>query len=118
VVPESTPCGRADCSTPSPTPAPCESTAFQDVVDSIDGGIRVGNDRCDGSFAVVEADEGSSGCPPPEFPDPPTCVRLKLAYMVANNGAWRLVAYGSPQFPTCNDVAASTLIRFPDAMCA
>jgi len=118
VVPESTPCGRADCSTASPTPAPCEADAYRDAVDTIDGGIHLGADRCDGSFLVLEIDVGSGGCPPPDGPEPSPCANIKLAYFVANNGAWRLVTYGSPQFTTCDDVAAETLIRFPAALCA
>jgi hypothetical protein len=119
LVPESTPCGRADCSTPSPTPAPCETDAYRDAVDGIDGGISLGSyERCDGSFLVLAIDLGSSGCPPPEPTETSPCARIKLAYFVANNGAWRLVTFGSPEFTTCDDVAAETLIRFPDALCA
>ena len=70
LVPESTSCGRADCSTPSPTPAPCDTEAYRAAVDTIDGGIRLGAyERCDGSFLVLGIDLGSSGCAPVEPPE-------------------------------------------------
>ena len=114
--PESTPCGRADCSTPSPTPAPCETEAYQAAVDNIDGGIRFAGERCDGSFLVMSLDFGSSGCAPAEPPETSPCLNVKTAYFVANNGAWRLVTYGKDE--TCDHVAESTLIHFPPELCA
>src|SRR5262245_24245274 len=80
--PESTPCGRADCSTPSPTPAPCETEAYQAAVDNIDGGIRFAGERCDGSFLVMSLDFGSSGCAPARQPEPCPCLHVQPAYFV------------------------------------
>jgi hypothetical protein len=118
LVPESTPCGRTECSTPSPSPAPCETTAYRAAVDTIDGGIRLASyERCDGSFLILGIDIGSSGCPPVEGPERSPCARGKTAYFVANNGTWRLVTYGGDE-TTCDYVADSTLIRFPASLCA
>lgn len=63
LVAETTPCGRVDCSTPSPHPAPCEGDAvLQAFASEVDGGIRtVGEPKCDGSFLVVDMDVGSAG---------------------------------------------------------
>ena len=50
-------------------------------------------------------------------PRPPPCRRDRTAYFVANDGAWRLVAYGGED-ETCDYVAEDLLIRFPAALCS
>lgn len=38
LVPETTPCGRADCSTPAPVPSPCTTEASREALErGIDG---------------------------------------------------------------------------------
>lgn len=115
-VAETTTCGRVDCSTPSPEPAPCDGEAVQDAFDSeVDGGIRAtGETRCDGSFLVVDMDVGSSGCAPTEGGTSP-CMRVKRAYFVANASRWRIVTYGTDQ--TCDQVLYATGIQYPAELC-
>lgn len=115
-VPETTTCGRVDCSTPSPEPAPCDGEAVQEAFDSeVDGGIRAtGEIRCDGSFLVVDMDVGSSGCAPTEGGTSP-CRNVKRAYFVANASRWRIVTYGTDQ--TCEQVLHTTGIQYPAELC-
>jgi hypothetical protein len=117
LMPETTPCGRVDCSTPSPVPSPCTTEAYRAALErGIDANIFLqGEPRCDGSFLVTGIDVGSGGCPPVEN-EPSPCARVKTAYFVARDGGWGVVTYGEGL--TCADVAASTEIRFPDALCA
>lgn len=116
LVPESTPCGRADCSTESPAPAPCDSDAFRTALAAqIDGNTRLaGEQQCDGSFLVTGIDTGSKGCAPSEG-GPSPCANHKSAYFVARDGAWALVTYAKGL--TCRDVEESSNIRFPESMC-
>jgi hypothetical protein len=117
LMPESTPCARANCSTPSPTPAPCASASYREAIErEIDGNIRVvGDPRCDGSFLVIGIDTGSGGCAPTEGAASP-CANEKTAYFVARDGKWSIVTYGDAL--TCAKVAAMTSdIRFPAALC-
>lgn len=115
-IAETTTCGRVDCSTPSPEPAPCDGDAVQEAFDSqVDGGIRAtGEMRCDGSFLVVDMDVGSSGCAPVEGGTSP-CRRVKRAYFVANAGRWRIVTYGTDH--TCDQVLYATGIQYPAELC-
>ncbi|MDQ1481430.1 MAG: hypothetical protein QOI44_2291 [Actinomycetota bacterium] len=116
VVPESTPCGRADCSTSSPTPAPCSTASYQEAIErEIDGNIRiVGDPHCDGSFLVIGIDTGSGGCAPAEGAASP-CANAKSAYFVARDRKWSVVTYANAL--TCADVATMTAIRFPASLC-
>jgi hypothetical protein len=116
VIPESTPCARTDCSTPSPTPAPCATASYREAIErEIDASIRiVGNPRCDGSFLVIGIDTGSGGCAPVEGATSP-CANAKTAYFVARAGAWSIVTYANAL--TCADVTAMTDIRFPASLC-
>jgi hypothetical protein len=116
VVPESTPCARADCSTSSPTPAPCATASYREAIArEIDGNIRIVSDpRCDGSFLVIGIDTGSGGCAPSEGAASP-CAHAKTAYFVARDGKWSVVTYADAL--TCADVAAMTAIRFPASLC-
>jgi hypothetical protein len=115
-IAETTPCGRVDCSIPSPDPAPCDGDAVREAfATEVDGGIRTeGEPRCDGSFLVVDMDIGSSGCPPTEGEESP-CKRVKRAYFVANAGHWSIVTYGTDV--TCEEVRYDTGIRFPTEVC-
>lgn len=117
VVPESTPCGRADCSTPALQPSPCDTATIRAAVDrEIDGGIRLnGEPQCDGSFLVITIDTGSSGCPPTDGEGPSPCQNLSRAYFVAREGQWRIVTYAADL--TCTAVDNSTHILFPTSMC-
>lgn len=116
LLPETTPCGRANCSEPSPTPSPCTTVAYRDAIEAgIDGNIFLaGEQRCDGSFLVTGIDVGSGGCPPEEN-QPSPCARVKTAYFVARDGGWGVVTYSADI--SCDDVAYSTEIRFPPALC-
>lgn len=116
LIPESTPCGRADCSAPSPAPSPCTTEAYRAAIElGIDGNIFLdGEQRCDGSFLVTGIDVGSGGCPPAEN-EPSPCARVKTAYFVARDGGWAVVTYGEGL--TCADVADMTEIRFPAVVC-
>lgn len=110
----STPCGRADCSTPSPDPAPCgdeaAASAIRAEIDGADpGGTVVG---CDGSFLVVDLTVGAGGCPPNQRE---ACARPKRAYFVARAGSWRLVTYSRDM--TCEDVFRGSAIRVAAAVC-
>lgn len=116
VVPETTPCGRTDCSTPSPTPAPCDGDAVRAAFSAeIDGGILPeGEARCDGSFLITDMDVGSSGCAPADGDSP--CKNVKRAYFVANGGEWRVITYGTGE--TCESVLHVSGIVFPEELCA
>ena len=115
VDPSSTACGRADCSQPSPTPAPCTEGAASDAVEGqIDGADPAETViACDGSFLVVDLTVGASGCPPDQRAD---CARPQRAYFVARDGAWRLVTYAREM--SCEGVFRATAIRFPEAACS
>lgn len=114
---ESTPCGRTDCSTPSPTPALCDTEAVHAAIArGIDGGIRVVSSvKCDGSFLVVPIDTGSGGCAPAEG-GPSPCAKSKTAYFVARAGSWSIVSYGPDM--SCVELEAASAIRFPPELCA
>ncbi|MBN2622289.1 MAG: hypothetical protein JXA83_02915, partial [Acidimicrobiales bacterium] len=116
LMPESTPCGRENCSAPSPTPSPCTTEAYREAIErEIDGNIFLdGEQLCDGSFLVTGIDTGSGGCPPTEN-QPSPCTRVKTAYFVAREGTWAVVTYGKGM--TCADVVDSTGIRVPAALC-
>jgi hypothetical protein len=116
IVPESTPCARTDCSTSSPTPAPCATASYRQAIErEIDARIRiVGNPRCDGSFLVIGIDTGSGGCAPAEGAASP-CANAKTAYFVARDRTWSIVTYANAL--TCAHVAAMTGIRFPTSLC-
>ena len=115
IVPESTQCGRADCSTPSPAPAPCTQPAYEEAIrGEIDGGIGSLDEHCDGSFLILTL-EYDSACLPEQRRDA-ACARFKKAYFVANAGNWRIVTYGDDE--TCDSVWSRTHIRFPAGLCA
>lgn len=116
LLPESTPCGREDCSEASPTPSPCTTEAYREAIErGIEGNILLeGEQLCDGSFLVTGIDTGSGGCPPTEN-QPSPCARVKTAYFVARDGTWAVVTYGEGL--NCTDVADMTEIRFPAAVC-
>jgi hypothetical protein len=110
----STPCGRADCSSPSPEPAACGSAPVaQAVARDIDGSDPGGDVvHCDGSFLVVDVTTGAGGCPPEQRQD---CAHPQRAYFVARERSWRLVTYGRDM--TCDNVFKATVIHFPDDAC-
>ena len=114
IDPESTACGREDCSQPSPTPAPCSDEAASDAVEGeIDGADPAETlVACDGSFLVVDLTVGAGGCPPEQRAE---CARPQRAYFVARDGAWRLVTYAREM--SCGQVFRATAIRFPPAVC-
>lgn len=114
VDPASTPCGRADCSQPSPDPAPCSPEAASTAVASEIDGADPGGDvlGCDGSFLVVALTVGGVGCSPDQRQE---CARPQHAYFVARDGLWRLVTYGRDM--ACEDVYRFTAIRFSESTC-
>jgi hypothetical protein len=95
--PDSTPCGRADCSTPAPAPATCNALEYQAIVAEQFPGRAptTGQVACDGTFLVVVRD-GRRG------------------WFVNRQAGWRLVAR---EIPTCDDIWREQRIRFPAAFC-
>lgn len=114
IDPLSTPCGRADCSQPSPDPAPCtDEAASASIASEIDGADPGGTILgCDGSFLAVDLTVGAGSCPPDMREE---CARPQRAYFVAREGSWRLVTYGRDM--TCEEVFRAAAIRFPASVC-
>lgn len=114
LVPESTPCGRADCSTPAPVLAPCTTEAYDAAIQQIDAVVGGPSDvRCDGSFLVLTVRLGGGACPR----ENENC-RMQRAYFVSRAGAWNLVGYNQVGTYTCAEVARRALITFPAALCS
>jgi hypothetical protein len=113
VIPESTACGRVDCSTPSPTPAACtlEAAGSRDYQN-----VAIPDGACDGSFLIGTIDDHLRGCPATGGVEQPRCQRPAYAYYVAREGTWRAVSWNRDD--SCDAVAARTGIRFPEAVCA
>jgi hypothetical protein len=97
--PDSTPCGRADCSTVPPdlTKASCEPFEYKAVVDEQLRPAAVGdtNVRCDGAFLAFTRDG-------------------RNAWLVNRGATWKLV---TRDHRTCDDVWRMTRIRFPAPLC-
>jgi hypothetical protein len=95
--PDSTPCGRADCSQPAVVKASCSPFDYGTVVneqirpaDTPDADVR-----CDGSFlALTRAN--------------------RRAWFVNRDVAWKLLTTEARE---CDDVYRLTRVRFPDALC-
>lgn len=114
LIPESTPCGRSDCSAASTSPAPCTDDAYAKAVkDNVDGGLTPTDARCDGSFLII-AIANNSACQPEQYGG--DCTKTQNAYFVAKNGNWNIVTLGRGQ--TCADVWRIAHIRFPSIVCA
>jgi hypothetical protein len=95
--PESTPCGREDCSQPAVAKASCNPFEFAAVVNEQ---IRpaAGQDadvRCDGSFLILTR----AG---------------RRAFFVNREAAWKLVTVDARE---CEAVFRQTRVRFPEALC-
>jgi hypothetical protein len=95
--PDSTPCGRADCSTPAPVPATCQPLEYQAVVAEQVQAREPGSEdaRCDGSFLVLT--RGGH-----------------RAWFVNRQASWRLVALDHRR---CDQVWKEQRVRFPAALC-
>ena len=114
IVAESTPCGRVDCSTPSPSPAACSDQAYDMAIrEGIDGNIGSANEHCDGSFLILTLNFDSA-CLPEQARDA-NCRRSNTAYFVSRSGSWHVVTYAAGE--TCDAVWHQTHIRFPAALC-
>jgi hypothetical protein len=114
LIPESTPCGRYDCSAASSSPASCAYDAYSKAVnDDVDGGLTPTDPRCDGSFLVMTI-ANNSACQPEQYGG--DCTKNQNAYFVAKDGNWNVVTLGQGQ--TCEDVWRLTHIRFPPILCA
>jgi len=96
--PDSTPCGRADCSAPAPVAATCNALEYQAIVaEQLPGRSPTTQPvACDGSFLVVVRD-GRRG------------------WFVNRQAGWRLAAQ---EMATCDEVWRNHRIRFPAAFCA
>jgi hypothetical protein len=97
--PDSTPCGRADCSAVPPdlTKASCNPLEFKAVVDEQLRPAEAGdtNIRCDGAFLVLTRDG-------------------RNAWFVNRDASWKLV---TRDHRGCDDVWRMARIRFPAAVC-
>lgn len=97
--PESTPCGRADCSVVPPdlTKASCNPFEFKAVVDEQLRPPEVGdtNVRCDGAFLVLTRDG-------------------RNAWFVNREATWKLL---TRDHLGCDDVWRIMRVRFPAALC-
>jgi hypothetical protein len=96
--PDSTPCGRADCSAPAVALASCNPFEYKAVVDEQ---LRPGkapdeNVRCDGSFLTLTRDG-------------------RKAWLVNREATWKVV---TRDHRGCDDVWRMTRVRFPAALCA
>jgi hypothetical protein len=96
--PDSTPCAREDCSTPSALKATCDPAEYEAVVSEqvLVGTATTEDPRCDGSFLVLSR-------------------KGRRAWFVNRQGGWRLVA---TDLRACDDVWRTQRIRFPAALCA
>ena len=113
LIPETTPCGRADCSSPSPTPAACNNAVYADATTrEIDGGMATTDERCDGSFLVMTI-VNNSACLPEQYGK--SCSSAQKAFFVANAAQWKLVLLA--RGAACPDVWRTSRIQFPAALC-
>lgn len=115
----------SECALPScdpstgvaPAPATCDDATLADAVRSGDvpRHAKIGIDRCELPWAVVDVDIGAGACPATEGPNPCAGKNVHRTYWEVDGSTWRMLAESTGA--GCGDVA-DQVPDFPLRLCA